>query len=167
MATKQTHLSLLVSQPDAMPGYQTDQMLYINKLYSVNNFVHNAWISSPGNMLYPLMIQSLQHSHYFNAIVSGPDSDTTDYRIDTQLIEFQQNFLSKPSVLEFSAKVVLTHVKDNRVVSSQLLTQRVNCPEDTPYGGVIAANQAAYQFTAQVATFVIKHVKRDLHHPVS
>lgn len=158
---KQSSLSLLVSQPDAIPGYQTEQMLYINKPFELSSFAHNAWISSPANMLYPLITQSLQHSHYFHAIASGPDVDKTDYRVDTQIIELQQSFLTKPSAVELVANVVLTHIEDNRVVSSRIIRERIPCLTDTPYGGVIAANQAAVIFTAKLTAFVIEQVKRD------
>lgn len=160
--TKQkTALTILVSQPDAIAGYQTDQMLYINKPFELSTFAHNAWVSSPANMLYPLIIQSLQQSNYFYAVVSGPDADKTDYRIDTQLFALQQNFLSKPSSIELVANVVLTHVRDNRVVSSRLISEHIPCPEETPYGGVIAANKAARAFTAKLSDFIIKQVNKD------
>ena len=158
---EKTALTILISQPDAIAGYQTEQMLYIEKPFELSNFAHNAWISSPANMLYPLIMQSLQHSHYFHAVVSGPDADKTDYRIDTQLIELQQNFLTKPSVIELVANVVLTHISDNRVVASRIIRERVPCPADTPYGGVVAANKAANAFTATLSDFVIGQVKRD------
>ncbi len=160
-AVKQTSRSLLISQPDAIAGYQTEQMLYIDKPFELSNFAHSAWISSPANMLYPLITQSLQHSHYFYAVASGPNADKTDYRLDTQLIELQQNFLTKPSVVELVANVVLTHIEDNRVVSSLIIRERVTCLEDTPYGGVVAANRATSAFTARLTDFVIERVGRD------
>lgn len=162
MTVTQTRHSLLISQPDAIAGYQTEQMIYTDKPFELSNFAHSAWISSPANMLYPLITQSLQHSHYFYAVASGPDADKTDYRLDTQLIELQQNFLTKPSVLELVANVVLTHIEDNRIVASSIISERVTCPEDTPYGGVVAANRAAYAFTAKLADFVVGHVKKDI-----
>ena len=158
---KPTHLSLLVSQPDAIAGYQTEQMMYNSKPFELSSFVHSAWISSPANMLYPLIIQSLEKSHYFFAIASGPDADRTNYRLDTQLFELQQNFLTKPSTVQLVAKVIITHIADNRVLSSRIITQRIPCPQDTPLGGVIAANQATTAFTAAVTDFVIKQIKQD------
>jgi cholesterol transport system auxiliary component len=155
------HVSLLISQPDAVAGYQTEQMIYTDKPYESSHFAHNVWVSSPANMIFPLMIQSLQNSHYFFAIASSPDSDKTDYRLDTQVIELQQNFLKKPSVLNLIAKVTLTHVPDNRVVASRLVGEHIPCPKDSPYGGVLAANQATYKFTAKVTHFVIGAVQRD------
>ena len=162
IAQHQTHISLLVSQPDAIAGYQTEQMMYTNKPFELTNFAHNAWIRSPANMLYPLIIQSLQSSHYFYAIASSPDADKTDYRLDTQLFELRQNFLSKPSRVQLVAKVVLTHIADNRVVSSRIITKTVPCTQDTPYGGVVAANQASLGFTATLSNFVVEQVKRDI-----
>jgi len=160
-AHEPTHRSLLVSLPEAVSGYQTEQMLYIKKPYELSVFAHSAWISSPANMLYPLIVESLQNSYYFTAVASGSYADKTDYRVDTQLLSFQQNFLVKPSQMELRAKVVLTHVEDNRVIASRIINERISCPQDSPYGGVLAANQATRQFTAKLSDFVIEHVKQD------
>lgn len=154
-------VSILVSQPEAMAGYQTEQMLYVQKPFEITAFVHNVWISSPANMIYPLIMQSLQRTGYFYAVASGPYVDKADYRLDTQLIALQQNFICKPSAVELIVKVVLTHIDDNRVVSSKIINERVNCPMETPYGGVLAANKATLAFTAAVAKFVVDQLNHD------
>ena len=161
LSHKKTHSSILISQPEAMAGYQTEQMHYVQKPYELNTFVHSAWISSPANMLYPLIMQSLQKTGYFYAVASGPYVDKADYRLDTQLIELQQNFLLKPSVMNLVAKIMLTHIADNRVVSSRIISEHFNCPTDTPYGGVIAANKATHAFTAVLSEFVVAQVNQD------
>jgi cholesterol transport system auxiliary component len=157
-----TKISILVSQPEAMAGNQTEQMHYIQKPFELSAFVRNTWVSSPANMLYPLITQSLQKTGYFFAVASGPYVDRADYRLDTQLIALRQNFLAKPSVVELVAKVMLTHIEDNRVISSRVISQRISCPTDTPYGGVLAANKATQAFTASVSEFVISQVKLDI-----
>jgi cholesterol transport system auxiliary component len=159
--THKTDISILVSQPEGLAGNQTEQMHYIEKPFALNSFAHNAWINSPANMLYPLITQSLQKTGYFYAVASGPYLDKADYRIDTQIIELQQNFLTKPSVIELVVKVMITHIPDNRVVASRIIGKRVVCPTDTPYGGVIAANQATRAFTAELSAFVVKQVQQD------
>lgn len=156
-----THTSILVSPTEAMAGYQTEQMLYVNKPFELSHFAHNAWASAPASMLFPLMILSLQNTHYFSAVASGAYADKTDYRVDTQLLSFQQNYLTKPSTIELNVKVVLTHVDDNRVIASMMIKEQVACPADTPYGGVMAANIASKRFTASVSNFVIKHIEQD------
>lgn len=153
------HLTLMVSPPEAAAGYQTEQMLYIEHPFQVNVFAHNAWLSPPAAMLHPLLVKSLQHTHFFHAVTSNAYSETPDYRLDTHLLNLEQNFLTTPSVIDFSAKVVLTHAKDNRIIASHIFTQHIPCPSDTPLGGVIAANKAVQLFTACVDDFVIAHVK--------
>lgn len=152
------HMTLLVTTPEAATAYQTEQMFYIQKEYQLAPFVKNAWFSPPADMLHPLLMQSLQASGYFDGVVSSPYHEGGDYRLDTQLLALKQNFLKKPSVIELSAKVVLTRVKENEVLGSLIIDIQQPCPSDTPYGGVIAANQAAYQLTAQVVNFVVRRL---------
>lgn len=152
-------LSILVNKPEAVAGYETEQMLYINKPYELGIFAHNAWIDPPADMLFPLIVQSLQSSGYFFAVASTLSSETADYRLDTQLIELQQNFLHKPSVLEFAAKIVLTKVSNNHIIASRIIKKRIPCSKNTPYGGVIAANKATQLFTSEMTRFVIEHIK--------
>lgn len=154
-------VSILVNAPEAVAGYQTEQMLYLQEPYKINAFAHNAWIDPPADMLFPLILQSLQHSGYFYAVASTPSAEQTNYRLDTQLLALQQNFLTKPSSITLSAKVVLTQLKDNRVVASRVITKQIPCSLDTPYGGVLAANQASQQFTAELTQFVVQHIQQD------
>ena len=156
-----TNTSILVSLPEGLAGYQTDQMHYVQKPFELDTFVHNSWVSSPANMLYPLITQSLQKTGYFHAVASGPYVDKANYRLDTQIITLHQNFLVKPSVMELVVKVMLTHIEDLRVVSSLVISEHVSCPTDTPYGGVIAANKAAQRFTKHLSAFVIAKVEQD------
>jgi len=153
--------TLLVSKPEAMAGYQTEQMLYVKTPFTLEPFAKNAWVSPPADMLYPVLVERFQSSHAFRAITSAPFADKTDYRLDTQLITLNQNFLRKPSVLKFAAKIALTRVSDNHVVASRLVVKQIPCPQNTPLGGVIAANQASVAFTEDALKFVIKHVQRD------
>jgi cholesterol transport system auxiliary component len=155
--------SILITMPEAAAGYQDPDMLYVKKPFELTSFAKNAWVDQPASMLLPLIAQSLQSSGYFYAVTSSVNSDHTDYRLDTQLIELQQNFLKKPSQIDFVAKVVLTHVSDNRVIASRLINEHITCPADTPYGGVIAANRATKLFTARVSEFVVSQVKQDSH----
>ncbi|WP_045096095.1 ABC-type transport auxiliary lipoprotein family protein [Legionella fallonii] len=149
--------TLVVTAPEAVAGYQTEQMLYVKKPYQIEAFAKNEWASPPAEMLYPLLVQSLQRTGYFYAVASSLYNVEADYRLDTQLLNLEQNFLKKPSVMDVTVKIVLTRVADNKVMGSRIITQHVTCPTDTPYGGVVAANKATHQLTAIVADFVISH----------
>ncbi|CZH36988.1 TPA: ABC-type transport auxiliary lipoprotein family protein [Legionella pneumophila] len=161
LTRKPKPITIQVTVPEAVAGYQTEEMLYMKKPFKLEPFVKNAWTSPPADMLFPLLVQSLQSSGYFYAVTSSPYSEEADYRLDTQLLKLEQNFIKKPSVLEFSAKIVLTHISDNQIIGSRIVSLQIPCSQDTPYGGVIAANQATFRFTATATDFVVSHIKRD------
>lgn len=159
LAANPSLISLMVTPPEAVSGYQTDQMIYIEKPYQIQSFAKNEWVSPPAEMLYPLLVQSLQDSGYFYAIASSPNTLETDYRLDTQLLNLEQSFLKKPSFIQLKVKVVLTRINDNKVIASRIISLQIPCPADTPYGGVLAANKASFEFTSIVTRFVINHLK--------
>ncbi|WP_131783178.1 ABC-type transport auxiliary lipoprotein family protein [Legionella gresilensis] len=159
--TNHSNISILVAQPEALAGYDSQDMRYVSKPFELSTYAHNAWVDTPADMLLPLILQSLQRSGYFAVVTSTPITENTDYRLDTQLIELEQNFLTKPSRIDLTVKVVLTHVPDNRVVASEIISEHVTCPSDTPYGGVVAANQATKLFTARLTDFVVIHTRND------
>ncbi|MDX2346854.1 MAG: ABC-type transport auxiliary lipoprotein family protein, partial [Legionella sp.] len=70
--------ALLISKPEAMAGYRTEQMLYVKQRFSLTPFAKNAWSNPPADMLYPLLVQRFQDSHAFRAISSSPYADKTD-----------------------------------------------------------------------------------------
>lgn len=152
--------TLLVAKPHAVGSYQTTEMLYINKPYELLPFAHNAWVDPPANMLFPLLLQSLTSAHYFYAIDASPFSKETTYRLDTLLMSLHQNFLTKPSTVYMSVKAVLSRSHDSQVINSVIIRSQKSCPEDTPYGGVIAANEAAKEITRAVTDFVIKGARQ-------
>ena len=162
-----THTTLLITPTEAVNGYQTEEMHYSTTTYALNNFTKNAWFSPPATMIYPLIIQSVQHSGYFSAVSSGVYTSKTQYRLDTQLLKLQQNFLKKPSVLELEVKAVVTRVSDNQILASRTFKQQIACPYDSPYGGVIAANKATKRLTKDITQFVIHHAtdgRKTPHH---
>lgn len=159
VSAKRLPYSLLISQPDAMVGYQTEQMIYIQKPYQLSAFSENAWVGAPAQMLYPLLVQSFQSSRAFKAIASSPYADKVDYRLDTQILAMEQNFLTKPSNYQMTVKAVLTHVTTNQVLSSRVFSIQIPCTQDSPYGGVLAANKASTLLTQRIKEFVIHGIE--------
>lgn len=161
VAKQTTSKSLLLSQPEAVDGYQTSQMLYSTKPYEIQSFAHSSWVSAPAKMIFPLMVVSLQRLHYFSAIASSAYANKTDYRLDTQLIELQQNFLTHPSTLDLTIKTVLSKTDSGRTLASKIFIYHIPCTTDTPYGGVMAANKAASLFTRELSQFVMIKIQQD------
>lgn len=155
-------VSLLVMQPVALDGYDTEQMLYVNQPYQVGEFANNMWMSPPATMLLPVLMRGIESSHYFYAVTSDLNISKTDYRLESVLIRLQQNFLTKPSRIQLAMQVTLIRNSDSGLVATDIISESLTCPQDTPLGGVIAANQASRHLSSRVAHFVITQVKRDL-----
>lgn len=154
------HGSILIMRPVALEGYDTQQMLYVNQPYQVSAFANNSWMSPPATMLLPLILRSIESTHYFSAVTSDLNTTKTDYRLESTLIRFQQNFLLKPSHLQIAMQIVLVRSMDSQVMATATLYEDIPCPKDTPLGGVMAANQATKDLTAKIARFVVKQVKK-------
>src|SRR5690349_7258410 len=71
LAKKPLPITLLITAPDAAAGYQTSQMLYVKKPFELEAFAKNAWVNPPADMLYPLVLQSLQRTNLFEAVTSN------------------------------------------------------------------------------------------------
>lgn len=149
--------TLFISPPEAMRGYDGIKMNYSTQPFEVKSFAHHAWLGSPALMIQPLLTQSLQNSGYFRAVSSGIYSDKTDFRLDTQLLMLQQNFSTHPSRLFLVMKLVFNDARNHQVIASKIFQYRLPCRSDTPYGGVLAANQAVKQFTEDAVQFVAKY----------
>lgn len=154
--------SILINQPSAMMGYDTKHMLYVTKPYQLSVFADNSWMSAPASMLLPLVVQSVESSHYFYAVASSPEAVNTDYRLEMQLLALEQNFLVKPSQLKLVVRATLMQVANNRMIAEKTLYEQIPCRNDTPYGGVLAANQATQKLTSRITHFIVKHLEKDV-----
>lgn len=149
----QTSLSLLVSNPIASPGYQTAAMVYMMTPYELKSFANNRWVAPPAQMLLPVFVQALRNTGYFYAVVSPPFAGLTDYHLDTQILKLQQEFLLPTSMVRLSVQASLVNSRTSHVVASRLFEVSVSAQTNNPYGGVLAANEAAAILSARIAKF--------------
>jgi len=159
LQTKTSNNTLLVSQPTASPGYQTNAMVYIKEPYRLATFAVNRWVAPPAQMITPLLVDSLKNTGYFKAVVAAPVAALTNYQLDTTLLTFQQNFINDPSEVTLRIKVELISNKTRTVMASHTFTSNIKTTANTPYAGVIAANKATSQLMQSIAKFVVKQIK--------
>lgn len=155
---KPTRATILVSKPLAASGYTTSDMRYVVKSYELSSFAKNSWVAPPADMLETMLIESLQNSGYFYGVVRAPFAGTTAYRLDTQLLSLRQNFLKRPSRIDLAIKAELVNETTKKIVRSKRFVTHVNALEDTPYGGVMAANRAMNNLMVQIVRFATDSV---------
>lgn len=144
---------LLVTMPDTAPAYNTTQMVYSNKPFQMGYFSQNQWAETPGQMLFPLIIQTLENRHYYQAVVGAPYGGRTDYTLNTNVIALQQNYTCKPAVLQLVVSAQLNRTLTNEVTAIRQFVIRVPLKERNPYAGVLAANEAAVKLLQELVEF--------------
>lgn len=147
------HLTLLVFTPDTQPVYNTTQMAYSVRPYQIAYFSQHQWAETPSQMLQPLLVQTLQNTHYYHAVVTQPYIGSYDYALTTQILELKQDFTCHPAMLRFKIRAQLTSATTNRVIGTRVFSAAMPIREHCPYSGVYAANQAISQLLTRIAAF--------------
>lgn len=150
----QTHAVLLVSSMIAGPGYKTSRMIYVTAPGYLREFSRHAWVAPPAQMLVPLIIERIESKQYFKAVVTPPFAGKSDYRLDTRLVIFQQEFIQPVSQVRCVVQALLINNNTGKVIGSRRFQVIVPAAGNNPQSGVAAANQAAAQISEQIAQFV-------------
>jgi len=161
VAHKRKHaLTLLVAPPQVSALYDTRQMAYTIKPYQIAYFSHNEWAEKPAQMLEPLLVQTLQNTHAFRAVLTPLNAGHYDYLLNVEILQLEQDFTQRPAVLHLKSRVQLVNANANRVIATQSFSVNERLRTPTPYSGVRAANYATAIMLREIAAFTIHHLKR-------
>lgn len=150
--------TLLVSMPHETVGFDSVHMIYLRQPHQLEYFAHSEWIDTPARMLLPRITESLGASGIFAAVLSGPASARADFVLDVQLLRLQQEFLTRPSQLHLTLRVVLRDNTRHQVLAWRELDSRVETSTENAYGGVLASHQAVQAVLQQLVAFCRDHV---------
>lgn len=148
--TRHSKQVLLIATPTAASGYQSADMIYTLDRYELKSFAKHRWVAPPADMLQPLLLQSLQNSGCFGAVVAPPFSGSADLVLDTKILTLQQEFSGNTSQVTLALQTTLSDSTTHKVVLNQQLQTTVSVSVNTPYAGVIAANQATQQLLQEI-----------------
>jgi cholesterol transport system auxiliary component len=152
-------MTLLVSTPNAHPGFDSTRMVYIKRPHEIDYFAQNKWVDSPARMLAPLLLKALESSAKYRAVVTSRSSVMADLRLDTEIIRLQHEFINKPSQVRITLRAQLIDLQGKRVLATREFDVTEAAASDDPYGGVIAANRAVKTMLLQTAEFCTEHAK--------
>jgi len=145
---------LLVSPPQAEPGFETQRMVYVKRPYELAYFSVNQWADSPGRMFGPLLVQVLNQTGTWRAVIPMPSSIRGDYRLDTYGFLLQQEFLDQPSRIRITARLQLVDLKESTILGTRAFERVENAPSENAYGGVLAANRAVAGLLDQIVSWL-------------
>lgn len=144
---------IAVSPPRARPGFDTASMAYVRRPHEVEYFAKNRWADTPARMLAPLLVQALDRSGGFRAVVQAPGAVSADLRIEVEIVQLLQDFETRPSRVRFTLRAQLIEVASRRVLATREFDEAESAASDDAYGGVIAANRALERLLGQLVDF--------------
>ena len=143
--------TLLVNVPVAQPGFDTPRMAYTQRPYEVSYYATHQWADPPARMLPPLLVQALEQTGSWRAIVPMPTSVRGDHRVDIDQLELLQTFLQKPSQVRVALRMQVIKLPEYLVLGTRLFEVVEEASNDDAYGGAVAANRAVDRLLKDVA----------------
>lgn len=153
-ATPSTPAStLLVNPPHAATGFDSPRLIYVREAHKLEYFAYSEWADTPARMIAPLIVDALERSAAFSAVVRTPSSAAGDLKLDTEILRLQHEFGSRPSRVRFTLRAYLLDNTTRQVLAWREFDATVAAASDDPYGGVVAANRAVQAVLMQLADF--------------
>ncbi len=156
--TPQGCSTILVNPPRANALYNSPRMIYIPTCYQIQYFAQNRWADTPTQMLQFLLVNALQHTGYFQAIINTPSSTYYDWILNTQLLSFQQEFTTFPSRFRIAMRAQLIDGRSRHVIATENFVAVKTAVYDNPYGGALAANLATQEILDKINCFCLRNL---------
>ena len=144
---------LLVQPTRAAAGFDSPRILYRREVHRLDAYAYSEWAEPPARMLGPLLLDALEHTGAFRAVVTSTGAAAADYRLDTELVALVQDFSARPSRVVVRLRATLVLEATRRVHAVRQFDIALDAPSDDTAGGVSAANQAVALLVRDVAAF--------------
>jgi cholesterol transport system auxiliary component len=152
---------IYVATPNANPGYQSSNMLYMTEPYQLSAFGQSQWAAPPALMLQGLVADALRARGYFDAVLTHAQGAQWQYRLNVTLVQLQQEFMGPQSRVRLELLANLVDVEHGgQVIASKRFMALERAYAPNPYAGVLAANRAATHLVSEIANFCVKNVQR-------
>jgi len=145
---------LLITQPRAQAGFDTARMAYLLRPYEVNYYAFNQWADTPGRLLHRIMVENLDKTGLWSAVLQSPGAVPARYRLDCDNLVLEQQFFSSPSRVRLALRAQIVETKTQSVLGTRYFELFEAAPSDDPYGGVIAANHASAKLITEMAEWL-------------
>lgn len=148
---------LMIARPRASAGFDTNRMLYLEQPARLDAFARNRWAAPPAEMLEPLLVDALEATGAFQAIVVAGSGLGADLRLDTEILKLQQEFFERPSRVRLAVRATLVNTRTGRISLAETFRTTEPAPGNDPESGVDAANAAVKRLLTEIAGRVARH----------
>lgn len=145
---------LIVARPRASAGFDTPDMRYLEEPTALDAFARNRWAAAPADMLEPLLVDAMEGTGAFRAVVGGGSGLRAGFRLDTAVLKLQQEFFERPSRVRLGLRATLVETRTGEVRMARTFETVEAAPGNDPASGVAAANRALERLLAELADAV-------------
>lgn len=145
--------TLLVSRPSEEPGFDTTGMAYLLRPNTVKYYANSRWADSPAGMLAPALVEALEKTGCWRAVVRAPSAVPADIRLDTEDLVLEQEFTSRPSKVRLALRATLVDLREPGILAVRRFEALEDAPSDDADGGAIAAGRAAAKLLESLAAW--------------
>ena len=144
---------LIVNPPRSAPGFDSSRIIYVRAAHQLEYYAHSEWVDTPARMTAPLIVAAVEQSGAFRAVVLTPSAVAAEVRLDTEIVRLQHELTSQPSRVHFTLRAYIADTTTRDVIAWQEFDASVATKSNSPYGAVVAANEAAHAVLEQLAAF--------------
>lgn len=145
---------LMVARPRASAGFDSPDMRYLEEPTELDTFARNRWVAAPADMLEPLLVDALEGTGAFRAVVGGGSGLRAGLRLDTEVLKLQQEFFERPSRVRLGLRATLVETRTGEVLMARTFETVETAPGNDPSSGVAAANRAVARLLGELAEAV-------------
>ncbi|PRC91424.1 ABC-type transport auxiliary lipoprotein family protein [Solimicrobium silvestre] len=147
--------TLLVNPPVAASGFDSQRIIYTRVAHQLEYFAHSEWIDTPARMIAPLIVDALANSGAFRAVAPATSAAAGGLRLNTEIVRLQHDFSTQPSQLRFTIRAYVLDNATRKVLAWHEFDEVVVAASDTPYDGIVAANQAVQIGLQELTRFCV------------
>jgi cholesterol transport system auxiliary component len=145
---------LLIPRPLARADLDTPRMAYREQDYALRYFANSRWADVPPQLLLPGLIEAFEASGQYAAVIRVGSAAVPQLRMDTEVLDFSQDFREEPSMFRLRLRVQLLDLETRKVIAGRIFETRQAAPEASPAGGARAANAAWQALLPDIVAFV-------------
>ena len=154
------HGVLVVSLPEEQGGTNNNGIAYLLRPHEIRYYAYNQWAENPARLLMPLMVQAMEKTNCWGTVTHAAAAVRDDFRLDSEILQWQQEFFSNPSRVRLSFRAQLVESQKREVIAARRFEIIEEAPSGDAYGAVIASNHAVNRLLGEIAEWIKATARR-------
>lgn len=148
--------SIYILEPKAMGSLNSRAITYTKENQRAS-YALNKWSDKPTKMLQQLIAKGLTLKDSFKYVTTSNIRVKSDYRLSTELVDFNHNFVNNESFAMLSIRVFLIN-NDNEKVYFKNFVYNEKVSTNNAQGFVNTINNISNNFLEDLNTFILKSI---------